>query len=87
MKILKSAANRSPASFATKTFKTQRSMANATHGETPDATIRTLFQELATKRNTASKTFPDRFNDAGSASGSPSVSAALDHRFPRCSGL
>ena len=85
--ILKSAANRPPASFATKTFKTPLSTANATYGETPDATIRTLLKELATTHNNTSKTFSGRFIDAGSGNGSATVSAALDGRFPRCSGI
>jgi hypothetical protein len=83
--IFKSA-SRPPSSIAW-TVKAPLSMANATYGETPPVTIRTLLRELAAKHNNSSGTFTGRFIDAGSGNGSATVSAALDGRFPRCSGI
>ena len=68
-------------------LKTPLSLANATYGETPPETMRTLLQELAAVHNNKAQHFPGRFIDAGSGNGVATVCAALDGRFPRSSGI
>ena len=77
------------------------SIANATYGETPPDTIRTLLSALSSaeyhgmgtsdssgsKSNESSRTFEGSFIDAGSGNGIATVCAASTERFYLCKGV